>query len=105
MPEISFPNPKTQLSIICKSTHLLAHIVDVELLCEAAALLAVEIRVIAVDRRVAITTTDVDVNHLGVSVEGRNVPDELYPRSSGPRTCCLGVGRVLAAVLGGWSSR
>jgi hypothetical protein len=82
MPEISFP--KTQLSI-CKSTHLLAHIVVVELLREAAALLAVEIRVIAVDRRAAITRTDVD--HLGVSVEGRNVPDELYPRSSGPRTC------------------
>jgi hypothetical protein len=41
MPEISFPNPNTQL--ICKSTHLLAHIVVAELLCEAAALLAVEI--------------------------------------------------------------
>jgi hypothetical protein len=72
-------------------------------LCEAAVLLAVEIRVIAVDRRAAITTTDVD--HLGVSVEGRNVPDELYPWSSGPRTRWLGVGRGLAAVMGGWSSR
>jgi hypothetical protein len=59
MPERSFPNPKTQLSI-CKSTYLLAHIVVVELLCEAAALLAVEIWVIAIDRRAAITTTDVD---------------------------------------------
>jgi hypothetical protein len=102
MPEISFPNPKTQLSI-CKSTHLLAHIVVVELLCEAAALLAVDIRAITVDRRAAITTTDVD--HLGISVEGQNVPDELYPRSSGPPMCWLGVGRGLAAVLGGWSSR
>ncbi len=94
--------PKTQLSI-CKSTHLLAHIVVVEFLCETAALMAVEIRVMAVDRRAAMKTTDVD--HLGVSVEGRNVPDELYPRSSGPRTCWLGVCRGLEAVLGGWSSR
>jgi hypothetical protein len=65
-------------------------------------LLAVEIRVNAVDRRAVMKTTDVD--HLGINVEGRNVPDELYPRSSGPRTRWLGVGRGLAAVLGGWST-
>jgi hypothetical protein len=92
--------PKTQLSI-CKSTHLLAHIVVVEFLCETAALMAVEIRVMAVDRRAAMKTTDVD--HLGARVEGQNDPKEQDPRASGPRTCSVGVGRGLAAVLGRWS--
>jgi hypothetical protein len=100
MPERSFPNPKTQLSI-CKSTYLLAHIVVVELLCEEAALLAVEIRVIAIDRRAAITTTDVD--QLVVSVGWPNDPKEQDTRASGQRTCSVGVGRGLAAVLGRWS--
>jgi hypothetical protein len=85
---------------ICKSTHLIAHVVVFELLCDAAALLAVEIRVIPVDRRAAIATTDVD--QLDVSVGWTNNPKEQDTRASGPRTCSVGVGRGLAAVLCRW---
>jgi hypothetical protein len=92
-PQITLP--------ICKLTYLLARIVVAELLCEAAALLAMDGGVIAVDRRLTITANNVD--QLVVSVGWPNDSKEQDPPSSGPRTCSVGDGRGLAAVLGRWS--
>jgi hypothetical protein len=93
-------DPKTKLPI-CVLTHLFARIIVAELLGEAAALLAMDSRAMAVDRSSTITANHVD--HLGARVEGQNDPKEQDTRASGPRACSVGVGRGLAAVLGRWS--
>jgi hypothetical protein len=100
MAEMLGSDPKTTLPI-CKLAYLLARIVVAELLCEAAALLAMDSRVMAVDRSSTITAND--VVQLVVSVGWPNDSKEQDPRSRGPRTCSVGVGRGLAAVLGRWS--
>jgi hypothetical protein len=102
MAEMWCSDRKTTIPI-CKSTHLLAPIVVVELLGELAALFAMDSRVMAVHRSSTIMANHVD--HLGACVEGQNDLKKQFPRSSGPQTFLVGVGRGLSAVLGRWSCR